>query len=86
MDWNDGIDKHMARYLGEGVDDERPVESCPRCNRIADLSDVPEEGVTFTEAICDDCREEAIRAYLLCYKMDSFDIAYERARANGWED
>ena len=58
------------------------LETCPSCYRRAVLSDETERSVIFEEAICEKCRQEAIKELY----MDSFDIAYERARANGWAD
>jgi hypothetical protein len=58
------------------------ADTCPRCGKFDVLDDEMEAGVRFLEPLCYKCREiELARS-----QMDSFDIAYERARANGWED
>lgn len=63
---------------------ETPAEPdlCPACGRLAILSDEKERGVQFTEAVCDGCRERAIKDS----QMDSYDRDYERQRARGWAD
>ena len=58
------------------------TDECPRCGELAILSDDRDSGFEFTEPLCEECREKLIR----WGQMDSFDIEYERARANGWED
>ena len=72
-------------FLGDlsvDVEEVGVLETCPRCNRRAVLSDASERSVLFDEPLCDKCRETVIRDL----SMDSFDIMYERARANGWAD
>jgi endogenous inhibitor of DNA gyrase (YacG/DUF329 family) len=58
------------------------VDECPSCGKVALLSEERIGAVSFTEPICGTCREKE----LVQWQMDSFDIAYERARANGWPD
>ena len=59
------------------------ADTCPSCGADGKpLSDAPEHGVTFTVPLCVRCRDREIRNSC----MDDFDIAYERARALGWED
>jgi len=58
------------------------VDTCPACQEDKVLSDTPEGNVQFTEALCFDCREQAVQES----QMDSFDVAYARASANGWAD
>lgn len=56
---------------------------CPACQlRVPAVSDHREQGVMFREPICADCRTKVIREL----SMNAFDVAYERARVNGWED
>jgi hypothetical protein len=57
-------------------------DTCPGCDKTVTVSDRPSGTTRFTEPVCEDCREEALREA----EMDSFDVAYERARANGWAD
>lgn len=58
------------------------AELCPLCGKLAVLDDSRERGVAFHEALCDQCRQAALKDL----EMDDFDRAYERARANGWPD
>lgn len=63
--------------------DAQPViGECAACGQTAEVSDAQEHGLTFTEALCDECRWVAVRES----QMDSFDRSYEHARANGWAD
>jgi hypothetical protein len=56
---------------------------CPCCERtVPRVSAARESGVRFEEPLCDRCRSRAIREQ----RMDAFDVAYERAVANGWSD
>jgi len=70
----------------EILDDDQevqlPVDECPRCHKVAELDGDSEAGIEFTQPICKKCREWCIQDF----QMDDFDRAYERARANGWED
>jgi len=56
------------------------IDTCPRCHRKD--REVSDDGGAFTEPLCKECRDWLERLS----QMDAFDIAYERARANGWED
>ena len=85
-----GIDEDdpRARQACASVDSPSPyhlfseVETCPRCKRRAVLSDASERSIIFDEPLCAKCRASVIHDL----SMDSFDVAYERARANGWAD
>jgi hypothetical protein len=58
------------------------LDPCPICGRLAPLSDARESGVTFLEPVCGRCRATV----LVSASMNSFDVAYARAAANGWAD
>jgi len=72
----------LVKCLNTGVEVSQTLEQCPLCKEQEVLSDAPEQGFTFTEALCHRCRSHAIEDG----KMDSFDRAYRRATANGWAD
>lgn len=63
----------------------KALESCPACTRVAVLSARPMPGlyaITFTEPICESCRDGIV----LDSQKDAFDRNYDRAIANGWAD
>ena len=66
----------------EAPEPEPEPDLCPACGRLAILSDAKERGVQFTEAVCEECRDKAIKDS----QMDSYDRDYERQRARGWAD
>lgn len=69
--------------LAEALEEAgQPRDTCPKCKKLAVLSDELERSVIFYEPLCAACRESEIREL----SMDDFDRAYERARANGWAD
>lgn len=72
----------LVKCLNTGVEAPETLEECPLCNEQEVLSDAPERGYTFTEALCHRCRSHAIEEG----EMDDSDRAYRRAIANGWAD
>jgi len=59
-----------------------PIDECAKCGEMAPVSDARDGAVSFTEALCADCRADERRLS----EMDAFDIAYERACSRGWAD